>query len=357
MSMARQVSRRGFTLIELLLVVAIIALLISILLPALAQAKALAKMLKEQAQGNQHTVSWTNYGVDNKDESLIGYIPWAVAHLGTTPATGIWMYPDPWNPPYFDEGSVIKVAGLRFMGATGLPMESMVADKELAREFFLRDPSYTLGSNTFPPPRILYDANPGGRGGSFAHHQALGLNYTFIGGSACRGAYVNYAAGNALSPTRPGHPNRKFYATKFSDINRTSQLMLMTSSRNYDVAAMGGYTGSGNDWGKGIYTPAANQQRVLPGWWEVLPPASNTYGPGNSTGGNGAAINWSASNFWDPKSAPSTYGYIDFRHNKKAVSAMTDGHVEMLGISQLRDMRRWSNEAWKADWRWNDGPR
>lgn len=43
------------------------------------------------------------------------------------------------------------------------------------------------------------------------------------------------------------------------------------------------------------------------------------------------------------------YGYVDFRYNNKAVVAHLDGHVEMLDEEQLRDMRRWSDLAARAD--------
>lgn len=54
---------------------------------------------------------------------------------------------------------------------------------------------------------------------------------------------------------------------------------------------------------------------------------------------------WSSGKDPDQSSSATDYGYVDFRYNKKAVVAHLDGHVEMLGVEELRDMRRWSNQA------------
>lgn len=357
--------RSAFTLVELLLVIAIIALLISILLPALGQARAIAAMLKEQAGANQHMVAWNNYGVDNKDAAFTGYIPWAVGHLNNAPTKYYWLHPDPFNDKYMLEGNVIKIAGLRWQGASGLPWDSIVQDKKLAVEFFKRAnrdaPQYFDG---YSPRTVWYDSSPNGRAGSFAHHTSFGFNYTFVGGSASRNAFplfTNGARDQLGLGANHGHPARKFYVTHLHEIQQVSKLMVLSSSRNYDVGNLTGYTANGNNWGKGTITASASA-RVVPGWWEVLPPSGASYptsgqAGGNSTGGEGARINWTASNDFDERQAPVSWGYMDARHGKKVISAMADGHVEMLRIRDLRDMRRWSNEAWKADWVYTDGRR
>jgi prepilin-type N-terminal cleavage/methylation domain-containing protein/prepilin-type processing-associated H-X9-DG protein len=43
------------------------------------------------------------------------------------------------------------------------------------------------------------------------------------------------------------------------------------------------------------------------------------------------------------------FGYVHPRYGGRAVCAMLDGHVELLTIAQLEDMRRWSNQAAEAD--------
>ncbi|GIW73744.1 MAG: hypothetical protein KatS3mg103_0266 [Phycisphaerales bacterium] len=43
-------------------------------------------------------------------------------------------------------------------------------------------------------------------------------------------------------------------------------------------------------------------------------------------------------------------GFVSLRHAGKAVTAMLDGHAEVLGWHELRDMRRWADQADRADW-------
>lgn len=54
--------------------------------------------------------------------------------------------------------------------------------------------------------------------------------------------------------------------------------------------------------------------------------------------------NWS-SGAWKEDGQPKDHGYIDLRNSGKAVVAMLGGNVEVLDEKQLRDMRRWSNQA------------
>ncbi len=43
-------------------------------------------------------------------------------------------------------------------------------------------------------------------------------------------------------------------------------------------------------------------------------------------------------------------GFVSLRHGNKAVTAMLDGHAEILGWDELRDMRRWADQATGEDW-------
>lgn len=47
---------------------------------------------------------------------------------------------------------------------------------------------------------------------------------------------------------------------------------------------------------------------------------------------------------------PNSSGFVALRHNKKAISAMFDGHVETLGFAELDDMTRWSDKATDPAW-------
>lgn len=43
-------------------------------------------------------------------------------------------------------------------------------------------------------------------------------------------------------------------------------------------------------------------------------------------------------------------GFVSLRHGGKAVTAMLDGHAEVLGWQELRDMRKWADQATGEDW-------
>lgn len=47
---------------------------------------------------------------------------------------------------------------------------------------------------------------------------------------------------------------------------------------------------------------------------------------------------------------PEKFGYVHPRWNRRAVTAMTDGHAEALNEGELQDMRRWCNTADRTDW-------
>ncbi|QYY34397.1 prepilin-type N-terminal cleavage/methylation domain-containing protein [Ruficoccus sp. ZRK36] len=46
---------------------------------------------------------------------------------------------------------------------------------------------------------------------------------------------------------------------------------------------------------------------------------------------------------------PANMGFVHLRHNEKAVVAMLDGSVGLMGEDELRDMRHWSNQAARYD--------
>lgn len=67
---------------------------------------------------------------------------------------------------------------------------------------------------------------------------------------------------------------------------------------------------------------------------------------------NPSGANWGSYN----EEIPASMGYVHLRHNNKAVVAHLDGSVALLNEEELKDMRRWSNQAAKfndrnfSDW-------
>ena len=334
---------RAFTLIELMVVILIISLLIAILLPALKHARALAYQVKEMAAAQQKMVAWSNYAYENKDAAFTGYIPWAVGHLNGTPGSRVWLHPDPWYPGYYVEGNVIKVNGLRWMGATEMTIDSLVVHKPTADLFRVR-PQQPSQLTNYSPRTTLYDTNVGSLAAAMAYHPSLGFNSTYVGGSWHRGAMSGFVAGTTANPHGGiGHPRPKFYVTHVNEIQKTDTLIVMGSARGVDIATTGSFSSSNYGINPAAWNPGS---RVVPGYWEITPPKGDY--PGQSR------ITWNPSNKFDDLVNPSAWGFVHPRHFDRAVTAMADGHVSNYTLREPRDMRRWSNKATRPDWNFSE---
>lgn len=128
-------------------------------------------------------------------------------------------------------------------------------------------------------------------------HPNLGMNAVFVGG--------HHGSGSPLRPSpRLVEALGKFYVSRMAEIHDASSLVAFTSARHAS-----GEIGN----------------------FEVRPPQI-------------LAPEWSSGAF-DSESPASDFGFVDFRWGGKAVTAMVGGNVEVLTPDDLRDMRRWSNQA------------
>ena len=259
----------------------------------------------------------------------------------------VLLHPDPFSPGYMVEGNVIKPGGLRFMGATDMPLDALVVDKKTANEFRVRPNAPSARNDTWSPRTTLYDTDVKSLAAAMAYHPSLGLNAAMVGGSANRGGFEK-ADPNA--PFASGVA-KAHYTTKQSDVQRTQDLIVFASARGVDVGSASTYGGYGSPNGFGVAPAAWNtNSRVVPGFWEIFPPRG---GYRSVAGHTPQAPNtgWmSASNKFDPNTNPNTWGFLDMRYKNKAVVVAADGHTEMLNLERLRDMRRWSNRANRPDY-------
>lgn len=58
---------------------------------------------------------------------------------------------------------------------------------------------------------------------------------------------------------------------------------------------------------------------------------------------------WGSAGSWSEGVDPMSYGFVDFRYDKKAVCAFLDGSVRMCSVDELQDMRLWTRSALEAD--------
>jgi len=166
-------------------------------------------------------------------------------------------------------------------------------------------------------PQRVYMARPipGGGASSAPSYQwavaskpALGMNYFFrLDGKFHSGQSVRLIK----------HP---FHVERMEMITKPSALLIFASAR-----------------GPGL---GASEPGVSAGWMEVKSPRLRGFD----------LPYWDSSVRWEAGRPPGDFGQLDMRLNARAVSAQADGHVEIVSLADLRDMRRWVNQASRADW-------
>lgn len=280
---------RAFTLIELLVVIAIVALLVAILVPSLAKARQAARQTRELRTSGQLVVAYSLYAHDAKGAVMPGYASASMCQVPSASGTA-------------------AAGSLRVVDDKGVPLYG-----QEARRYPWRIAPY-LDFNF----RGLYDDAR-----TLERYQqrsdylyvvslspSLGINADFVGGKGEPGYGFN-----AQALRRWGN----FYITRLDQARDSSRLTVFASSRGVDPD--GGTV-------QGFHTVDA-PKLLLDRW---------------------------TARAYNPEDQPEATGNVDFRWNGgkadgRAISAMIDGHSEALSLGDLNDMRRWSNQATKADWR------
>lgn len=135
---------------------------------------------------------------------------------------------------------------------------------------------------------------------------SFGLNSIFVGGDE------NYGGFSEIFSETFGN----FYVQRLSTVRHPNRLVVFASSRSNEAQ------------------PGSSATRFREGYFRVLPPAWTQ-------------PLWAETSDEDD---PASMGFVSTRHDAGAISVTVDGGVSTGSHEDLRDMRRWSDQANAPDW-------
>lgn len=279
---------RGFTLIELLVSIAIIAVLIALLIPAIAKARQCVRTTRELAAAQHLMLAFHLYADASRGRVLTGYPSRAMVE-------GPIEVFDEERRRRTDE--VAQRYPWRLAPFLDLNFRGLYEDAALLRDLREQESTYRDTGVDYTYVVSLYPS--------------LAMNVAFVGGSDRH---------DAFSPLFRRVFGR-VHVEQTHEVRRPTALITFASGRADDPG--------------GLPLNAPPQ-----GYFRVEPPRFAPNRP----------MNWEAA--YDPRAAnPGTNsGFISLRHSNRAVTARFDGHAELAGWDDLRDMRLWADGATSAEW-------
>lgn len=256
------------------------------------RAKRLGKQTRELSSAHQLMIAVQQYCDDNKGRVLPGYAPdWMIAK----------------KPPLDANGETLKT--------------------HVAQRYPWRLAPYMVDIGVlFTDQKVLSllrstQSEYSARGGDLSYVisliPSLGMNSVFVGGSAQFGQFED-ASG---VPSAFQRVFGRMQLRSLEDARNPSKLMVFASARCEEQ-------------------PGMSMFGRPEGYFQALPPRIT-----NSTG-----MRWDAAYNANATFPGTNSGFVSLRHGGKAVTSRVDGHADLVGWTELNDMRMWADKADSPTW-------
>jgi prepilin-type N-terminal cleavage/methylation domain-containing protein len=280
--------RNGLSLVEVLVVVAVIALLLALAVPGLSSLRSRAGSIRELAALRGLASAWALYATDQRGWLLPAV--YGLPPLNTLPA----FHEDGQPIPETVFGTQRGVVA-RWPHRISRYLDHQIQPLAVSSEAWQVD---TCSEGDLMKRLYFTSLYP-----------AFGMNGMWVGGDQERYGFMPETVGG-----RP-NPFRNFYASRLGSVRHPERLVVFASSRtNQDACASGS---------------------VREGYFRLESP--QWLGP-----------QWASA--YDPLLATS-FGNLSARWSGQASVANANGSVELVPVDELRDMRRWADQADARDWR------
>lgn len=350
--MNRRTNGRAFTLVEILVVISIIGVLISLLTVGIQRAIETGKASKDQSRARQLVVAWQQYGNNNGDQCLPGYLSPAVQTA--------------WKVKFQNQNGqqlapeLAQTYGWRLAAYLGYEYDPFLGYRDTA-ETNLDESLYYSDMEYQPVLPAEFATIETVNGAGLALQPGFGYNAYYLGGWWGMDSSIGipaYRFRDAIYQDNGSTVRGKIVARSIGQIARSSEMIVFSSSALRPA---------------GLYVEDSDS---YPGAAWSVPPRLGTTEIWRMGGGNLQGIDLSMFGQHDalsavlapaplpaPRPAPMQAGGLEIlvqeaapllRFGANATISNADGSTGLVNLRDLTDMRRWANSASTPTWSHGD---
>lgn len=350
--MNRRTNGRAFTLVEILVVISIIGVLISLLTVGIQKAIETGKASKDQSRARQLIVAWQQYGNNNGDQCLPGYLSPAVQTA--------------WKVKYQNQNGqqlapeLAQTYGWRLAAFLGYEYDPFLGYRDTA-ETNLDESLYYSDMEYEPTLPAAFSAITGVNGAGLALQPGFGYNAYYLGGWWNVDPAIGipaYRFRDSIYQDNGANVRGKIVARSIGQIARSSEMIVFSSSALRPA---------------GLYIEDSD---TYPGAAWSVPPRLGATEIWRMGGGNLQGVDLALFGEHDalsavlapspapaPAPAPMQAGGLEIlvqeaapllRYGANATISNADGSTALVNLRDLMDMRRWANGATTPNWAHGD---